>query len=74
MIAWTLFHNPMPLRSDVLLWLLLPLCASVAVVYKAIRTHELRRLPLEMLALLGYMAAGLVVLGTILWLIQAYWP
>jgi hypothetical protein len=74
MIAWTLFYNPIPFRSDSTLWLLLPLCAMVAAVYKTVRTHNVRRLPVEILVLVGYMAGGLVVLGGALWLIQAYWP
>lgn len=74
MIAWTLFYNPIPFRSGSLLWLLLPLCATVAVVYKTVRTQDVRRLPVEILSLLGYMTAGLVALGAVLWVIQAYWP
>jgi len=74
MIAWTLFYNPIVPGSDSLLWLLGPLCVSAAIIYKTVRTHNLRRLHLEMLALLGYMAAGLAALGMGLWLIQKYWP
>ena len=73
MTAWTIFHNPIPVSSRDLLWLLFPLCASVAIIYKTIRTHDVRRLPLEILVLVGYMAGGLVILGVALWLILAYW-
>ena len=75
MILAALFKNPMQLPSDgTLVWLILPLCASVAIIYKTLRTDSLRRLWLEILMLLTYMVAGLVVLGAGLWLIQEYWP
>ena len=72
MLAWTLFYNPMTLEYDQLLWLLLPLCASLAIVYKTVRTTNLRRLPLEALALFGYLILGMVGLGAGLWLITKY--
>ena len=75
MIAWTLFYHPMQLDGGGgTLWLLLPLCASVATVYKTIRTNNLRRLPLEVLGLITYMILGLIALGAVLWLIQRYLP
>ena len=74
MIAWTLFHNPVTISFQAEMWLLLPLCAAVAVVYKTIRAQSLRRLPWEILGLLGYMAVGLVVLCVGLWLVHEYWP
>jgi hypothetical protein len=73
MTAWTIFVNPMPIPSQHQLWLLLPLCIAVAVTYKTIRTNNLRRLPLEILILVAYMAAGLTALGAGLWLVLDYW-
>lgn len=67
-----LFYHPMVLPTASLLWLMLPLFGSVAVVYKTVRTNNLRRLPLQVLALLGYVVAGTVVLAVGLWAIQAY--
>jgi len=72
--AWTLFYNPITLSFYGELWLLLPLCAAVGVVYKTIRIHHLRRLPREVLFLVLYMVAGLVLLSVGLWLVQEYWP
>ncbi len=69
-----LFYRPMELHSGLLLWLLLPLLVGVAVVYKTVRTQEIRRLPLETLALVAYMLGGLTALGAALWLVQQYWP
>jgi 4-hydroxybenzoate polyprenyltransferase len=70
----TLFYHPILLSFDSELWLLLPLCFAVGLVYKAIRINDLRRLPREMLFLMAYMVVGLTVLCAALWLIQEYWP
>ena len=68
MIAWILFTNPIILPANGwTLWLILPLCAAVATAYKAVRTDNLRRLPLEILSAMAYMIAGLVLLGLGLW-------
>lgn len=64
-----MFTRPMALSFHSLLWLLPPLCASVAIVYKTIRTHDLRHLPREIIVLLAYMLAGLLVLGGLFWLL-----
>jgi hypothetical protein len=69
-----LFYNPITLGFYSELWLVLPLCAAVGVVYKTIRIHDLRRLPWEVLYLLAYMVAGLILLAAVLWLIHEYWP
>ena len=75
MIAWTLFTNPITLSSDSQLWLLAPLCLGVAVIYKAVRVEDLRRLPLQVAGLLAvYMVGGLIALGVLLWLLHEYWP
>jgi len=74
MIALALFTHPILIRHDQYLWFLLPLCAAVAITYKTIRTKNLRRLPLEVLVLMGYMTIGLTALGGALWLFQEYYP
>jgi hypothetical protein len=56
------------------LWLLLPLCASVAIVYKTIRVDSLRRLPVEAGVLIIYMLGGLFALGASLWAIIEFMP
>lgn len=73
MIA-TLFYNPITLGSNSELWLLLPLCAVVGLVYKTIRVEHLSHLPKEFLQILLYMAFGLVTLCTGLWVIHTFWP
>lgn len=74
MIGWVLFYNPMTLPHDSLIWLMLPLCLGVAVVYKTIRTEDLRRLIWQIAGLMCLIVGGLTALGTVLWLIQKYWP
>ena len=73
MIA-TLFNNPITLNSDSELWLLLPLCAAVGLVYKTIRVEHISELLKEFLLLMVYMAFGLVSLCTLLWVIHTFWP
>lgn len=73
MIA-ALFYHPLPLSADGHLWLILPLCAAVGIVYKTIRTERLRRLPGQVLAVMGYMVVGLIALGVGLWALREYWP
>ena len=70
MIIATLFVNPIVISSHTALWLLLPLCLSVAVIYKTIRTGNVNRLGIQVAALFGYMVGGLVLLGGMLWLTQ----
>ncbi len=72
MIA-TLFYNPIALPSDsTLLWLLLPVMAGVAIIYKAVRTKQIKKLPLEILVLMVYIVIGLFALGGGLYLFQKY--
>ena len=70
MIAWTLFQNPMLIPEWLVLWLILPLCLAVAVVYKTVRINDIRKLPRQIAALMAYMVGGLVLLGAALWLVQ----
>ena len=69
-----LFVNPQILPFDMIPWLLLPLCASVAVVYKTIRVRNLRQLPAQAGILILFMLGGLFALGAGLWAIHEYWP
>lgn len=73
MIA-AIFTHPITLPAAAQLWLMLPLCAAVAVVYKAVRVRQVRRLHIDVLALMLYMVLGLAALGAALWAVHAYWP
>ena len=71
MIGWIIFYNPLTIPHSLALWGVLPLCLSVAVVYKTIRTKNLRSLPVEIPVLIAYMVGGLILLSAILWAVQA---
>ena len=71
MIAWQLFWNPIEMGQDAL-WLVLPLCAVVAVVYKTVRVQTLRQLPMNILGLWLYMLFGLSCLAVALYLLNEY--
>ena len=75
MTILALFVKPMLLHFYSLLWPLMPLCISVAIIYKTVRIEKLSlRLASEIVRLTVYMAGGLACLGTVLWLITEYWP
>lgn len=65
-----LFTHPMHISASLAMWMILPLCFSVAVIYKTVRTDSLCRLPRQIAVLIGYMTGGLVVLAVLLWLVQ----
>lgn len=58
-----------PLSGGAHLAMLLPLCLSIAVVYKATRCEDLRELPLSALALWGTMLLGMSAVGAGLWVL-----
>jgi hypothetical protein len=70
MILLDWLRYPMSLPPAWTLWMLIPLCVSVAVVYKTCRVEHPRELPRELVILVAYMLGGLTVLGVGLWLIQ----
>lgn len=74
MILARLFYNPVLIPSTLQMWLLLPLLAIVALIYKTIRTHHVSRLAWETLLTFLYMIAGIAVLSGVLWLLTEYWP
>ncbi len=70
MIA-TLFQNPVEMGGGHI-WLLIPLLSFVGLVYKTVRVKHLRKLPLQVLTVVGMMLAGVAVLATALYLLQEY--
>jgi hypothetical protein len=73
-LAWSLFTHPMALSSDTVMWLVLPLALSVAVIYKAIRVRRVAELPRQVAILMVQMVGGLLALGLVLWAVATYWP
>lgn len=57
-----LFLKPMELGRDHL-WLVLPLCALLAIIYKTVRVGHVRDLPKAVLGLWTYMLLGLTALA-----------
>ena len=66
-----LFVEAMEMGRDHI-WLVLPLLAVVAVVYKTVRVRHVRRLPMQVLILWGYMAVGLAALAAAFYLLVEY--
>jgi len=71
MIGWRLLVTPVQMGWNHI-WLVVPLCAMVAVVYKTIRVERLRELPRQVLALWAYMAVGLTALAVAFYFLVEY--
>jgi hypothetical protein len=69
-----LFYHSQILSSRTMLWMLVPLCLVVSIIYKTIRINELRRLWWQILYMFGYIVCGLAAMGIAAWLIVTYWP
>ncbi len=66
-----IFKHPVQLGINHI-WLVIPLCMVLAVVYKTIRVRHLRQLPLQILGLWAYIFVGLAALAATLWLLLEY--
>ena len=71
-LSYTPFVDPLPIWSPPWLWavLLIPLCAAVAVVYKAVKCGAVNRIPVEALVLfitilLGMLTAAATLAGVV---------
>ncbi len=71
MSGWGFLTEPVEMGRDHI-WLVLPLCAVVAVVYKTLRVRHLRQLPFQVLAVWAYMAVGLAALAVAFYLLVEY--
>jgi hypothetical protein len=67
-VSYRPFITPLPVW-DYWIWLLIPLCLGVSIVYKAIRVEHIRDVPRQALIItlwiLGGMAAAAVVLAIV---------
>ncbi len=62
-----LFIQPLPLWDDHLWpWLLVPLCAAVAIVYKSIRCRSMKTVPREASVIFLWILVCMVVAGAAL--------
>ena len=72
--AYVPFVYPLPIW-DYWPWLLLPLCAGVAIVYKSVKCQTMSLVPREALVifiwmLVGFAASAVVLLGVLKWVIE----
>jgi len=67
----SLFVHPITMGRNSL-WLVLPLCMVLAVIYKTIRVQTLRELPLQIFILWLYIIGGLIALGVVFYLLLEY--
>jgi len=68
-ILAAIFTSAIPLTGPWRLVFMLPLCLSIAVVYKTTRCEDLRQLPLAALALWVTIVLGMFAVGLGLWLL-----
>lgn len=66
-----LFTEPLALSSQTW-WGIIPVSLAVAIVYKTVRSHSLRRLPVEILRLSAYLLAGEALLLLAGWFVLDY--
>ena len=66
-VLGTIFVTGIPLTGGQRFLLLLPLCLSIAVVYKTTRCERLDRVPREVLGLWVTIVAGMLAVGFVLW-------
>ncbi|MGD2110962.1 MAG: hypothetical protein PVI86_16420 [Phycisphaerae bacterium] len=65
----SLFTTAIPLTGPWRLVFMLPLCLSIAVVYKTTRCDDLRRMPMAALVLWVTIVIGMFAVGLGLWLL-----
>ena len=70
-----LFVKPIEISFQSAMWYIIPLCAAVAIVYKTIRTDDIRKVPRAAAVLLFvFILPGLALMAAALWAIHAWWP
>ncbi len=67
-LAWRPFLEPLDLH-DHWMWLIIPVALAIAVVYKALKLEDLRRLPFEATRLAAVIIAAMIAAALALWAI-----
>jgi len=72
--AYVPFVYPLPIW-DYWPWLIIPLCAGVAIVYKSVKCQTMNRVPREALVifvwmLVGFAAAAGALAGVVKWVVE----
>jgi len=73
LIPATLFHDPIAVQGF-WYWLLIPLAAAIAVIYKTLKVRHVRQVPLAALGLTLTILAGMALAAVVLFIIAEYWP
>ncbi|MCG3178685.1 MAG: hypothetical protein BIFFINMI_01014 [Phycisphaerae bacterium] len=68
----TLFHDPLPVQ-DFWPWMLVPLAASIAIIYKTLKVPNVRQVPLAALTLTLTILGGMVLAAAVLSAIAHFW-
>ena len=71
LLGMGLFSKPILLGMGHI-WLVIPLCMTLAIVYKTVRVRRLRQLPLQILSLWAYILTGLTALAVAFWILLEY--
>ncbi len=66
MLAYTPFMQPLPGLWDYWIWLLLPLCIGVSVVYKSIKCRSMRKVPVQAIMITVYILVSMAAAGAAL--------
>jgi hypothetical protein len=69
-VIGALFVNPLQFSSAIVPWLIIPLCLSVAVVYRTVRTDDVRLLPMQIAKLTLYIIFALAALSAVFVVVQ----
>jgi hypothetical protein len=69
-LGW-LFINPLKLPAGARMWLLLPLVACVAVVYRATRARTVREMPRNTVVTFVNIVVGMVLIAVAFYLVHA---
>ena len=66
----SIFTTPMLTSSSLAMWLVIPLCISVATIYRTLRTDDVRKLPKQITILSVKIIGAFAALCAIMLLIQ----
>ncbi len=67
-LAYTLFITPLPVW-DYWVWLIIPLCTAVSVVYKTIKCQHVRQIPKEAAGITLWIIAAMIGVAAGVWII-----
>jgi len=69
LLAWRPFLEPLDLHEH-WMWLIIPVAVAIAIVYKALKLDDLRRVPAEAARLTVIIIAAMAAAGLVLWAVN----